>query len=41
MTERNEWDVAAERIASRAICTEPFVPFLKPTGIEQADASSR
>jgi hypothetical protein len=32
---------AAARTASMAICTPPSVPFLKPTGIERPDASSR
>jgi hypothetical protein len=31
----------AERIPSIATCTPPPVPFLKPTGIDRPDASSR
>ena len=34
-------DARGERSASMAICTLPSVPFLKPTGIDRPEASSR
>src|SRR5262252_1404940 len=41
VTPRNWCGCVAARTASMAICTPPSVPFLKPTGIERPDASSR
>src|SRR5712691_2217264 len=41
VTPRKRWGWATARSASMAICTPPSVPFLKPTGIDSAEASSR
>ena len=41
VTDGNQWDERAERQASTATWIEPSVPFLKPTGIERPEASSR
>src|SRR6266851_559433 len=41
VTPRNWWGCLAARTASMAIWTPPSVPFLKPTGIESPEASSR
>src|SRR2546423_1859074 len=41
VTERNWWGCEAARMASTAIWTFPSVPFLKPTGMERPEASSR
>src|SRR5436309_12024331 len=41
VTPRKRCGWAAARTASIAICTPPSVPFLKPTGIERPEASSR
>ena len=41
VTPRKRCGWAAARRASIAICTPPSVPFLNPTGIEHAEASSR
>ena len=41
VTPANQCGCRADATASTAICTLPFVPFLKPTGIERPDASSR
>jgi len=41
VTEGNQCEERAERQASTATWTEPSVPFLKPTGIDRPEASSR
>ena len=41
VTERKWWGAEAERMASTAMRTLPSVPFLKPTGQERPEASSR
>lgn len=41
VTERKWWGFEADWMASRAIWMEPPVPFLKPTGMERPEASSR
>ena len=41
VTDRNECGCEPARTASTAIWTLPSVPFLKPTGIESPEASSR
>ena len=41
VTDGNQWGERAASTASTAVCVVPSVPFLKPTGIERPDASSR
>ena len=41
VTDRKWCECRAAPIASTAICTEPAVPFLKPTGQDSPEASSR
>ena len=41
VTERKWWGLVAARMASTAMRTFPSVPFLKPTGEESPEASSR
>jgi hypothetical protein len=41
VTEGNQCGDRAATTASTAVCVLPSVPFLKPTGMERPDASSR